>query len=261
MERVQKKLAAAVVIALGITVCASSALAGAAEDLSRGKKLLKEMEDAKALKAFEDALATEGISDKLRAEIYLNRGIAQSNLLNRAAAIESFKSALAADPEITPPKLTSPKIKVLFDDLKRKAKEKAEKAKREPAPGPAPEQKPLPGPRPVHDPKPTSINWPAWILLGGAAVAGGVGIAMGALSKSDSDQAADLELTYDQAQGHHDRAKTRATVANILLPVAGAAALTAALLFYLNRDKPEQPSAAVVPLEGGVLVQVNGVRF
>jgi tetratricopeptide (TPR) repeat protein len=259
---VQKKLAAAVIVALGISFCAVPALAGAADDLARGKKLLKEMEDAKALKAFEAALAAEGINDKLRGEIYLNRGIAQSNLLNRAAAIESFKSALAADPEVTPPQLTSPKIKVLFDDIKRKAKEEADKAKTKTKTKlePKPEPTPLPPPEPA-EPKPTSINWPAWILLGGAAVAGGVGIAMGALSKSDSDKAADLELTYGQAQEHHDRAKTRATVANILLPVAGAAALTAALLFYLDRSKSEQPSAAVVPLEGGVLVQVNGVRF
>lgn len=238
-----------------------TAWAGAREDLERGKKLLRDMEDAKGLQVLEGALKAPGLDDALRAQLHLHIGIAQSNLMRRNEAVASFKAALKADPEIRPPELTSPKIKALFEQVRLEVQKEAAQSKAPPRAKPAPRPAPQPAPPPAPAPAPSRINWPAWGLLGVAAVAGGVGIAMGALSRSDANKAADLTMFYSQAKELHDRARTRATAANVLLAVGGAAAIASGVLFYLGFRKAERASAAIVPVDSGILVQVSGVAW
>jgi tetratricopeptide (TPR) repeat protein len=250
-----------VVIAI-IILWAPQARAQANPHFERGVKLLKDMEDAKALDELERALKVPETSAKERAQIHLHMGIAQSNLLKRDAARQSFRAALKLDPAIRPPELTSPKIGQIFEEVRLEVQAERKDEKPGPpvaAPPKEPAEQPTVPEASVAKERP--VNWPAWITLGAAVAAGGVGIAMGALSSSAEDQANDISLTYYAAKEHHDKAQGRALAANILFGVAGAAAVASGVLFYLGWRKTERASAAVVPLDSGVLVQLRGVAW
>lgn len=229
--------------------------AGANPHLAEGLRLLNEMEDTRALAALKRALDWPDNTPKLRAEIYLNIGIAHGNLLHRNAASESFRRALEQDPSITLPDRTSPKIKDLFQRVRAELQQQRSRPPAPPTAEPGPQPPPLPPATPASSP-----YLPAWIVAG---VAGGslvTAIVLGALSKSSSNNAEDISLTYDEAKAHHDKATRRALGANIMFGVAGAAAITSGVLFYLGYRGKEKARTRVSVAAGptGVLLRLQG---
>jgi tetratricopeptide (TPR) repeat protein len=235
----------------------------AAVALQKAIKLLNDMEDAKALKELQRALAATP-TEKEQLQIHLYLGITYFNLLKPEDARQSFTKALALDPSLELPESTSPKIKDLF------AKLKATRVVKKPDEGtgtPPPTSKPDEGsgavtPPPPPPPPKRGWNWPAWITAGVAVAVGAAGLGLGLAARSSADSAADLNLPWAEAQSQHDSATGKALGANICFGVAGAAAIASGVLFVLgSRSKREAPSAAIVPLRTGALVQVGGLRW
>jgi tetratricopeptide (TPR) repeat protein len=244
-------------IAAAVLACllALPGRAGANPHLAEGLRLLNEMEDARAIAALRRALDWPQNTPGLRAKIYLNIGIAHGNLLNREAASESFRRALAQDPSITPPERTSPKIKDLFQRVRAELKQRRSKPPPPPAePGPQPPPPP-PAPTPAR-----SSYLPAWIAAGAAGGSLVTAIVLGALSRSAANNAEDISLTYDEAKAYHDKATHRALGANIMFGVAGAAAIASGVLFYLGYRNKEKARARVSLAADptGVLLRVHG---
>lgn len=256
-----------------------SARADEDPNLKQGIRLLDEMEDAKALEAFEKALARPGNTAKDRALIYFYIGVAHSNRFNEQAAEAHFRKALAEDAAFHPPEMIAPKIKTRFEQIR--AAFLAEKARQTPTKRPEEKSQkerpkehrrvergqPAPAPPPVvarardtETPAGRSgtINWPAWVTLGVAAAATVAGTVMAVQFAEENDKATDLSLTYPEAIAHHDRAESRGLAANILFSVAGAAAITSGVLFYLKWRKRESAEASLLPLSSGAIVQVKG---
>jgi tetratricopeptide (TPR) repeat protein len=228
-------------------------------ELARGIKLLKNMEDAQAIEAFKKALNWADNTSKIRGQIYIHLGIAQSNQLKRDPAIESFRRALVEDPEIDLPERTSPKIRELFDRARVEIEKERTPLK---PPTTAPVKPPVAQPAPPPAPQQPSLfrrYRSAWIALGVAVGAASTGLALGVLSRRDEDKAADDSLTYDEAKKHHDRAKNRALGANIMFGLAGAGAVATGVLFYLGSRSGERPrtTAAFAPSQGGLVAQVR----
>lgn len=240
--------------------------------LQRGIRLLGEMEDARALEAFQKALARPGNTANDRALIYFYIGVAHSNRFNEPAAEAHFRKALAEEAAFKPPEMTAPKIKTRFEQIRaaflaEKARQE-EQIQREEKKRPTKAQKMEPeigrkqavvvaAPVPARDTEEGSINWPAWITLGGAVAAGVAGTVMAVQFSEENDKAADMKLRYPEAMAHHDRAESRGLAANILFAVAGAAAITSGVLFYLKWRKRESATASVVPLRSGAMVHLE----
>lgn len=238
-------------LVLCVPVLAESAMA---PHFDEGVKLLKQLEYARAIKAFEKALDWPGNTAAERATIHLQVGVAHSNLNDYDAAEASFKKALTEDRTIKLPAHTSPKIQAVFE----KVQAELPAAKPVVTPTPTPPVKPEPPPLPPPVTPRSRVNWPAWITLGAAVATGGAGLAMGLLNRSEKSKAQDTSVPYNEALSHADNASSHALAANILFGVAGAAAVTSGVLFYLGyRKEQARVSAALVPTSSGVMVQLE----
>jgi hypothetical protein len=104
----------------------------------------------------------------------------------------------------------------------------------------------------------------AVIVAGVAVLAGGGGVVFGELAKSKQDSADKrcpgqvCESTSDLTASNHDLslARSRALDANIAFGVAGAAVITAGVLWLTGA--PEQPNVAVVAAPGTAVVTFSG---
>lgn len=262
-------------LALALLLLDGSALARPNPHLQRGIKLLQEMEDARALAELQRALRMRGNSAEAQAEIYVYIGIAQFNLLRTEQARASFGAALDRNPNVDLPPLTSPKIRQVFESVRASRRSVAP----QPEPGPEPEPEP---PVPTFQPKrpnqpppvirrarrPRQVSfwgryWPALALIGVGVAAAGAGIGCGVTAASEAEKSKDVNLPYEEARAHYDEAGRRALAANVLYGVAGAAALTSAVLFwYYATRRPAEPaaSAAVLPARSGVVLRL-GARW
>jgi tetratricopeptide (TPR) repeat protein len=272
------KRIAGLVVAGAVCLANPAAWSKTGPHFDEGVKQLKGFEYEAALGAFEKALDWPGNTKSERALILVYIGIAQSNQADYTKAEESFKKALAEDPAVQPPKLTSPKIRALFEKVKTEAGIAA--------PTPVePTDPSTPGTTRLWDPEqemerpedkesqPSKVNWPAWITLGAAVAAGGAGVAMGAMNLSAKSKAEDKTVPFGEAQDHADKASTLGLAANILFAAAGAAAVTSGVLFYLDYRKNKKPRqeeeeeegeeeqslTSVVPLvtQSGVMIQLE----
>ena len=97
------------------------------------------------------------------------------------------------------------------------------------------------------------------MTLGVAAAAAGSGLGLSLAAQRDAGAANDLSLPHGEAQGIYDSAGRYALSANILFGVAGAAAVTSGVLFYMGwrRNRNRAVSAAVLPSPSGIAVQVE----
>lgn len=231
----------------------------------RGVKLLDQAEDEQALEAFQQALKWPGTrSRRNRARIHIYIGITQLNLTNEEEAKKHFGVAFRLDPQARLPDGLSPKIQQVAAEVRARQVSA-------PAPPVAP-----PTAAPVTSPVTPVVTrraggsspwtyWPAWTVLGAAVGAGGAGLALGLISRKRAEELnepglAGLGIPTSEAQSRHDTASKMALTANILFGVAGAAAITAGVLFYVGSLRA--PAAAeVVPLRGGALVQVRGFTW
>ena len=87
--------------------------------------------------------------------------------------------------------------------------------------------------------------------------AASAGLALGVTSQAEKHSAEDKSISYDEAQHHADAASSRALGANILFGVAGAAAVTTGVLFYLGWRRHRAVSATVVPSVSGAMVRLE----
>ncbi len=236
------------------------AMARPDHNFQRGLDLVQELEYDRAREALGESLANPDNTAQDRALIHLHLGIIQSSQMDQLAAAQSFERALTEDGAIRPPATISPKIMILFEEVRERHQATLSA---EPATRPAPAQAPLPPPQDDLedlDQDTSSTNWPAWITLGAGLAAGGVGIALGVSSGSARDKAEDKAVPYDQAQDHLDTANSQALTANILFITAGAAAVASGVLFYLGWDPEEEVSVAFTKTPSGVMLQLMVIR-
>ncbi|MCA9671926.1 MAG: hypothetical protein KC503_40280 [Myxococcales bacterium] len=285
-----------------LVVAPARASASGQRQLARAKKLLEQFKDRAALRALQRARRARGNSRRLRAEIWMYIGIANYNLLKQRAAGRAFRRALRANRGVQLPGSVSPKIRALWQRIEASLpKVKAPPVKPPPVKPPPvkPPVKPPVQPPPDNtnnggtnntsnskpkgnldpvasgallDDKDTggsSINWPAWIAAGVALGAAGAAIGVGLSAKSEAEKAADLEKTYEAAEVSHAKATERALITNIMIGVAGAAAVTSAIFFIVRGRRartgdsakgsvPRLVSAGVSPTRGGALLGLSG---
>jgi hypothetical protein len=98
--------------------------------------------------------------------------------------------------------------------------------------------------------------WGAWATLGVAVAAAGTGLALRLVARSEDERANDLALTYDEAMGHYDRARSQTIAADVLLGVAAAAAVVSGVLLYRYARGGRGQAPRVVVRSSGL-----GVRF
>jgi tetratricopeptide (TPR) repeat protein len=249
-------------LVLGLALCLpASGWSATDPQFDEGVKLLKQLEYVRAIQAFEKALEAPGNTAAQRAKIHVQIGIARSGLTEYDAAEASFKKALTEDRTIEIPANTSPKIRALFEKVRAELR-----APRPPDTPPPPataspldadeddEEDDLAGPVT----KSSTTKTLAWVSLGVGVAAGGTALVMGLMNLSEKSKAEDPSVFYSEAQGHADSAASYGLAANVLFGVAGAAAVTTGVLFYLAHRKkgpPSDVSAAVVPTPSGVAVQ------
>lgn len=242
-------------VALLLVVVSGLAAAPAAANpmLARGIKLLTELESAKAVKQLRRALRWRGSSPAELATIHLYLGIAHFNLQQTDEAAASFRRALALRPEIQLPRLTSPKIEELFRSLRPAA----------PAPPPSPPPSRPAALDPVRAPPPRAAlpadalvarpssrtRVAAWTTAGVAAATGVAAVVLASLTAVENSRAGDLGLTSREAMEHHDAAASRALGANLCFAIAGAAAVTSGVLFYLSWRRARETHAGRTPRE------------
>jgi len=99
------------------------------------------------------------------------------------------------------------------------------------------------------------------VTLGLALTAGGVGLGLGVVARSEANTANDPSLFNDEAQATRARAERYSLSANLLFGVAGACAVVSGVLFIVGRRDREAPRASIAPVRGGALVQLDGVRW
>lgn len=102
---------------------------------------------------------------------------------------------------------------------------------------------------------------PGYALLGGAAVAGGVGVALGVMangararvqSAATNENGLVTGLTQREATALEASARTQATIANVLFATGGALA-AAGVSFVVLGNTGSGPAVTIAPAPGGVL--------
>lgn len=231
--------------------------------LVRAVRLLDRGEDERALKALNQALKWRGSTRVELAQVHFHLGVVQFNLNRPAVGAKHFELAFEIDPQLQVPNDLSPKILKVVERIRRKHVAPAEPQSRPPTsevvtrPAPPVAVAPTPPPPPPR----SRVNWPAWVTLGLAVTAGGVGLALGVVARNEANTANDPSLFNDEAQATRDRAERYSLSANILFGVAAASAVVSGVLFIVGRRDREAPRASIAPVRGGALVQLDGVRW
>jgi hypothetical protein len=262
----------ALVLLLGSAAAPSPALARRKAQhraLHQGIEAVRRLEDKKALVLLGRALHEGGNRRADLAQIHLYMGIARANLFETQRAKDEFAAALTYEAAVKLPPLTAPKIRDLFEEVRRgraagrgaspaapfsDGRAVAPNADDETvAPRPAPVEpsaatpalvpRPAPAPTdaPPSSPTRSALAWPVWLCLGIGVAAGATGIGLGVSARSENEKSQDLTLTSSAADAHASSASSQALGANILFGVAGAAVLTAAVLFIVKWNKANSP--------------------
>jgi hypothetical protein len=225
---------------LSLWITAGAAVAEPANPyLNQAKAFQQQLDFEKCLRRLEQASRWQGNSKPQLALIELYSGLCEAGLGHETEASEHFELGFTLDPHLELPPQQGPKITALF----KKAKDRApppspeETAEVKPPPPPvklAPEPPPTPPPAVTIEPaKTTHLAAPVTVLvIGGIAL--GTGIAFGALSKSASDSAHAMAMSVFETdvRAQLQSAQTQALVANVLFGVAGAALITAVVVYF-----------------------------
>ncbi|MBK7863916.1 MAG: hypothetical protein IPJ65_35970 [Archangiaceae bacterium] len=156
-------------------------------------------------------------SDAQRTRVWLHQGVVFANVPDPTAAKASWRRALELEPRGELPLPVSPRVKVLFDEARKEAAQARADAPRRPSLTANPNEAPFPL-VPI-------------LSLGGALVAGGVGL--GFAVSANSMLATARTLMEPDATQLRNRAGTQSTVAYVAFAVAGAAALAALITFIV----------------------------
>ena len=209
-------------------------------NLEEAKRLISAFQQERALVELERAAARSASEPAVLAQVYLYRGVAYGGLVDGIKAVESFRAALAFDPEVVLPEV-SERVAAWFDESRRLAGLPPRIPPGPPAvvaPSPAvlpPAVEPpraLPG---AVQPAPRS-RWKLYLggaLLGAAAIVAGTGAWAGADSRRLNQQW-QLEPGVGASQQLQQQAEGRATLANMLFGVSGALAIGGGVVFVLE---------------------------
>ena len=223
-----------------LTLAATLAVALSADPAPALDAVLARAAKAYAEAEFDAALAELDKADPLaqtRAQqvtVLLYRGVVLANVPDPAAANEVFGRALALDAEAKLPLQVTPKVQADFDRMQVASRSMRAAILASDAPKEVrltPDQQPgLEATRPAAKVPVVPI-----VFAGAAVAAAATGVAFGVLSGGTVQEARGAVWAEDKAR-LHDQAQTQATVANVAYGVAGAAAVTAIITwFVLNR--------------------------
>ena len=255
--------AALVVLSLATAARSSAAPGYQNPYLRAGIKLFLDLEYEGALEQFRKAREMSGNSLDEDVAIDLYEGMAQSELRREDEATRAFKLALSLSPQVILPGRPSPKVRALFDRVKR---ELASVAQPPPPPKSGP---PVPTatdvPRAQHEAQQTSTPMPIppsataepssltetptsevtkpagggalgvapWVLLGVGVVLGGGGGYLGYGAMNEHNAAQSSAFQSDVAR-HNSNAATEALAANVLYVTAGVALAAAVVTFVVG---------------------------
>lgn len=240
----QRRLA--LLIAWGVWSAPLAALAAPSPSLTEAIEQFKHLEDQRAAKLLTEFLTEQrSTAEAGLAHVYL--GLIRLNALDDEGCQREFKTALALDATLELPPKVSPKAKPIFAQLKKEV-----------APAASPALAVVAPPMVMLEGSPPSAgssHIPAYATGIGAVVVAGVGIVLGVLSNSDYSAAlatSDLGNSNSLAS----RSGTEGLGADVCFAVAGVAAVTAVVLYFVERGSGKVPESTVVGGTGGV-----GVRF
>ena len=246
-------------ILLALTLLAAPATPGPNPYLEQGKLRYQNLEYEATLDLLKRAMSWSGTTEAELAQIHLFRGLCNLQMGREANGRAAFRAALLADPSVQLPPLTSPKIRQIFhaesETLARAHPAAATPAPEPPRPADAPvapvAEKPVatapPTPKPADAPPPVTpapppagtdhssprehVRWPAFVAVGAAAVAAGIGGGFGYLAKDSADQSTAAHYASDNVR-LNQQAKDRATVANGLYGAAAGLAALGVVFFF-----------------------------
>jgi hypothetical protein len=240
----QRRLA--LLLAWGVWSAPLAAFAEPSPSLTEAIEQFKHLEDQRAAKLLTEFLTEQrSTAEAGLAHVYL--GLIRLNALDDEGCLREFKTAMALDATLELPPKVSPKAKPLFAQAKKDVAPVA-------APAPAVAAPPvvmLEG----APPSAGSSRVPAYATGIGAVVVAGVGIVLGVLSNSDYNSAV---ATNDLGNSNSlaSRSGSEGLAADVCFAVAGVAAVTAVVLYFVERGSTRVPESTVVGGAGGM-----GVRF
>jgi len=216
--------------------------------LKAGIRLYNDLEFNAALEQLHRAESYPGNTLDDAVLVHTYEGIVQFESNNRPAAETEFSTALALDLNAQLPQNVSPKISDAFEAMRTKLqKEKVVVAPPQPdgsrtgVTHPPDATNPPAGGLTASTVKPqTSKSQVApWVLLGSAAVLGGVGTVFAVHARGQGTDAQNAAF-QDEADASLSGAKGSAVVAYVALGAAVAAAATCVTLFVLDHNSDSQ---------------------
>lgn len=206
-----------VTAALWVTLAAQpdEARGQAAAHFERAERAFEGGHNEAAIREFEAAYALDP-----HPELLFNLGKCHERLGQLSAALSRYRAYVKAVPGAEDVEL----VLVAIAELERRVGE----------PGASSAQAALDAPRALPPPSPARGRVWTWVLAGaaGAGLATGVGLGLGA--QSARDEMVRERHGATEVQRLHDAGLGRATGANVAYAAAGAAALTALVLFFLE---------------------------
>ncbi len=103
----------------------------------------------------------------------------------------------------------------------------------------------------TRGPGPSTMRVTSYVVLGVGLAALATGLALGAASSADAARAGDRTNTVSEAQRLAGEANAKATGANVLFGLGGAAAAGGALLFLFSMPEPGMARPAATPVSAG----------
>jgi hypothetical protein len=208
--------------------------------LNQAKTFQQGLDFEKCLKRLEQAARWNNSKAQL-AQIELYGGLCELGLGHDTEALDHFELGLALDPTISLPPGLGPKTAALFQKAKAKApKPPPQQAELKPPPKSEPEVAPTPLPPPPTPPPAApppeverqQLHLVAPLTLAGISAASVIVAAIFGV-QANSFQGQSRAAMYDsEAAALLQTGKTDALIANILFGVAGAAVITALIVYF-----------------------------
>jgi hypothetical protein len=233
--------------------------------LVEARRLYEELEYEQALVQLQWAKPHVRTSEQ-EVSLGLLEGIVLGDMGERGPSLAAFHAALLLDPEAKLPLKVAPKVARDFEEMRRRAR--ADLLRKRPPVSTPTQEVPPPMPPPVEPIKPDLTPPPAsspapyipaagtqvrsgkrvlpWALAGAGAVALGVGSVFGLKSRASVSDARNGVFLED-TRAHLEDARGRASVANVLFGVAGAASAAALVTWLVAPGEPSKAPVAEAP--------------
>lgn len=222
---------------------AAAAPSPAEAHLERARELLHQMRYEPALAELGAARSEPELPAKLRAQIELETGIAEVDLLHDASARAAFRAALALDPRAELPPGLSPRIVQTWLEVRAEVAAAAPPHPVDVPAAPAPPSNATPAavpasvaalsPPPPATKRSTLATVGPFALMGAGVAAGIAGGAFGLRASADHEEAGSAQVQLVAVDANAS-ARAHATAANVLFATAGALAV-AGVVWLLAR--------------------------